>query len=213
MWGVSLTRPVVFYVGSFSYTPRSALGGEFRLLHTVSLTRPSLLQPEDRQTNARTTRSVGWSLRTVPQTKCPLPWLICLRPCFSHVKHCRNWPFPSSSAFAFNTARLDSPRYRKTRHDQCPYTISRCLFLCQVVLCRIRISLMCRGNIFCSRFIRYIDLLVDDGSTCDAQCHWLWTSPHNNGTDKSAKAGQSAESGNASHTGNHQGPLRPWGSC
>ena len=31
----------------------------------------------------------------------------------------------------------------------------------------------------------------------------------NNGTDKSAKAGQSAERGNASHTGNHQGHMHP----
>ena len=38
-----------------------------------------------------------------------------------------------------------------------------------------------------------------------AQCHWLWTWSHNNGMGKSAKAGQSAERGNASHTGNHQG--------
>ena len=35
--------------------------------------------------------------------------------------------------------------------------------------------------------------------------HWLQTRPHNNGTDKSAKGGQSAEWGNASHTENHQG--------
>ena len=35
---------------------------------------------------------------------------------------------------------------------------------------------------------------------------WLWwAKPHNNGTDKPAKAGQSAERGNASHTGDHQG--------
>ena len=33
-------------------------------------------------------------------------------------------------------------------------------------------------------------------SKCGAQCHWLRTKPHNNGTDKSAKAGQSAERGN-----------------
>ena len=31
----------------------------------------------------------------------------------------------------------------------------------------------------------------------------LWTRPHNNGTDKSAKAGQSAEQSNASHTQNY----------
>ena len=31
-----------------------------------------------------------------------------------------------------------------------------------------------------------------------AECDWLWTRPHNNGTDKSAKAGQSAERGGAS---------------
>ena len=37
------------------------------------------------------------------------------------------------------------------------------------------------------------------------QCHWLWTGPHNNGTDKSTKAGLSVEWGNASHTRNHQG--------
>ena len=42
-------------------------------------------------------------------------------------------------------------------------------------------------------------------SKCGAQCHWLRTKPHNNGTDKSAKAGQNAERGNASHTRNHQG--------
>ena len=38
----------------------------------------------------------------------------------------------------------------------------------------------------------------------------------NNGTDKSAKSGQSAERGNASHTGNHKGlthPLNLWCSC
>ena len=53
MWGVSLTRPVLFYVGSFSYTPRALLFGEF-LLHApccimwgVSLTRPMLLLCED----------------------------------------------------------------------------------------------------------------------------------------------------------------------
>ena len=33
----------------------------------------------------------------------------------------------------------------------------------------------------------------------------LWTWPHNNGMDKSAKAGQSAEQGSVRHTGNHQG--------
>ena len=38
-----------------------------------------------------------------------------------------------------------------------------------------------------------------------AQCHWLRTRPHNNGTNKSAKPGQSAERGNASHTRKHQG--------
>ena len=38
-------------------------------------------------------------------------------------------------------------------------------------------------------------------SKCGAQCHQLQTRPHN----KSAKAGQSAERGNASHTQNHQG--------
>ena len=38
-----------------------------------------------------------------------------------------------------------------------------------------------------------------------AQCHWLRTRPQNNGTDKSAKAGQSAERGNMSQIGNHQG--------
>ena len=116
MWGASLTRPVLLYFGSFSYTPRTpilfggggggffytprtTLCGEF-LLHALcycsgwtwgvllhapcsfmcgvfsyaeryfirefllhapcyfmrglSLTRPSLLSPEDRQTNART---------------------------------------------------------------------------------------------------------------------------------------------------------------
>ena len=44
-------------------------------------------------------------------------------------------------------------------------------------------------------------------SNCGAQFHRLWTRPHNNGTDKSAKVGQSAERGNASHTGNHQGHI------
>ena len=45
MWGVSLPRPVLFYVGSFSYTSLAVLGGKF-LLHApccfmwgVSLTR------------------------------------------------------------------------------------------------------------------------------------------------------------------------------
>ena len=38
-----------------------------------------------------------------------------------------------------------------------------------------------------------------------AQRHWLQTRPYNNGTDKSAKVGQSAERGDASHTRNHQG--------
>ena len=42
-------------------------------------------------------------------------------------------------------------------------------------------------------------------SKCGAQCHQLRNRPHNNGTYKSAKAGQSAEQGNASHTQNHQG--------
>ena len=42
-------------------------------------------------------------------------------------------------------------------------------------------------------------------SKCGDQCHWLRTRPHSNGTDKSAEAGHSAERGNASHTGNHQG--------
>ena len=32
----------------------------------------------------------------------------------------------------------------------------------------------------------------------------LRTRPHNSGTDKSAKVGQSTEQGNSSHTGNHQ---------
>ena len=32
MWGVSLTHPLLFYVGSFSYTPLAVLCGEF-LLH------------------------------------------------------------------------------------------------------------------------------------------------------------------------------------
>ena len=48
MWGVSLTCPMLFYVGSFFYTPLSVLCGEF-LLHTqccflwgVSLTHPVL---------------------------------------------------------------------------------------------------------------------------------------------------------------------------
>ena len=48
MWGVSLTHPVLVYVGSFSYTPHAMLCGEF-LLHApcsfmrrVSLTRPML---------------------------------------------------------------------------------------------------------------------------------------------------------------------------
>ena len=39
---------------------------------------------------------------------------------------------------------------------------------------------------------------------CGAQCHWLRTRPHNNGTDKSANAGQSAKRDNVSHTQNHQ---------
>ena len=38
---------------------------------------------------------------------------------------------------------------------------------------------------------------------CHALCHWLWTRPHSNGTDNLAKAGQSAEQANESHTGNH----------
>ena len=42
-------------------------------------------------------------------------------------------------------------------------------------------------------------------SKCGTQCHWLRTRPHNNGTDKSTKAGLSVEWGNASHTRNHQG--------
>ena len=42
-------------------------------------------------------------------------------------------------------------------------------------------------------------------SKCGAQCHWLRTRPQNNGTDKSAKAGQNAERGNMSQIGNHQG--------
>ena len=42
-------------------------------------------------------------------------------------------------------------------------------------------------------------------SKCGAQCHQLRNRPHNNGTNKSAKAGQSAEQGNTSHTRNHQG--------
>ena len=33
MWGVSLTHPVLCYLGSFSYTPHAVLCGEF-LLHT-----------------------------------------------------------------------------------------------------------------------------------------------------------------------------------
>ena len=48
MWAVSLTRPMMFYVGSFSYTPLAGLCGEF-LLHApcsfmwaVSLTHPLL---------------------------------------------------------------------------------------------------------------------------------------------------------------------------
>ena len=40
---------------------------------------------------------------------------------------------------------------------------------------------------------------------CGARCYGLWTRPRNNGTDKSAKAEQSAERGNASHTVNRQG--------
>ena len=49
MWAVSLTHPLLLYVGSFSYTPLAVLCGEF-LLHTpccfmwgVSLTRPVLI--------------------------------------------------------------------------------------------------------------------------------------------------------------------------
>ena len=91
----------------------------------------------------------------MPQIKCPLPWLICLRACFNHVKHCRNWPFPSPSAFAINKARLYSPRYRQTRHDQCPYTISR-WFLCQVVLCT--------GEIFS---VQVISAILTYSSTTD----------------------------------------------
>ena len=34
VWGVSLTRPILFCVGSFSYTPRAVLCGEF-LLHNT----------------------------------------------------------------------------------------------------------------------------------------------------------------------------------
>ena len=48
MWGASLTRPLLFYLGSFSYTPCAVLCGVF-LLHVsccfiwgVSLTRPFL---------------------------------------------------------------------------------------------------------------------------------------------------------------------------
>ncbi len=48
MWGVSLTRPLLFYVGSFAYTPLAVICGEF-LLHAlcsfmwgVSLTSPFL---------------------------------------------------------------------------------------------------------------------------------------------------------------------------
>ena len=43
-------------------------------------------------------------------------------------------------------------------------------------------------------------------SECGTQCHWLLTRPHNNVTDKSVKAGQSATRGNESRTGNY--PLR-----
>ena len=49
MWGASFTRPVLLYVGSFSYTPRATLCGEL-LLHApcyfmwgASLTHPVLL--------------------------------------------------------------------------------------------------------------------------------------------------------------------------
>ena len=51
--------------------------------------------------------------------------------------------------------------------------------------------------------------LLPTVSKCGAQCHWLGIRPHNNGTDKSANVGQSAERGNASHTRNHQG-LNYW---
>ena len=44
-----------------------------------------------------------------------------------------------------------------------------------------------------------------DSTKVCAQCHPLWAKLHNNGTDISAKAGQSAERGNASHTEDHQG--------
>ena len=66
MWGVSLTRPMLYYVGSFSYTPHAIIMWGF------SCTHPSLFLLENRQINART-KSVGWSLRTVPQTK-PVSW-------------------------------------------------------------------------------------------------------------------------------------------
>ena len=40
---------------------------------------------------------------------------------------------------------------------------------------------------------------------CGSQGHWLWTRPHFNVIYKSANAGQSADRGHTSHTGNHQG--------
>ena len=55
---------------------------------------------------------------------------------------------------------------------------------------------------------------------CGAQCHGLWTRPHNNTTNKSTKAGQDAEQDKLSQT-KHQGHThwtqpqghQPCGSC
>ena len=67
-------RVIGFCVESFSYTPLAVLCGEF-LLHIQGsfmyggfLTASSLLSLEGWQANGRT-RSVGWSLRTMPQIK------------------------------------------------------------------------------------------------------------------------------------------------
>ena len=57
---VSLTRPMLFYAESFSYTPRAILSGGFSYMPQAILceeffcAHPSLLVVEDGQTNART---------------------------------------------------------------------------------------------------------------------------------------------------------------
>ena len=120
IWGVSLTRPVLFYVGSFSYTPHAVLCGEF-LLHAPCYyyvriflyTSLSFLARKSTDYCKNKVSRVKSAYRASDQPSVVITWLLCLGSGRILSLQFSGHRLLRRHFTVAGTAGLESPRYKQ----------------------------------------------------------------------------------------------------